>query len=103
MSFSKFVFPVGFNQKTAKGDLFVKRNYGIPLQELCGKVLEDTRRLSTEAGHDPLTCGACRPHLETVRPVGPPCQPPIVMSILHRLLGCISLILSSRFDPKAED
>jgi hypothetical protein len=30
MSFGESVFLAGFNQKTAKGDLFVKRNYGIP-------------------------------------------------------------------------
>jgi hypothetical protein len=29
MSFGEFVFLAGFNQKTAKEDLFVKRNYGI--------------------------------------------------------------------------
>jgi hypothetical protein len=57
------MFLAGFNQKTTKGYLFVKRNYGISPRELRGKVLEDSRRLSNETGHDPLTCGA-RPHLE---------------------------------------
>jgi hypothetical protein len=30
MSFGESMFPVGFNQKTIKEDLFVKGNYGIP-------------------------------------------------------------------------
>jgi hypothetical protein len=64
MSFGESVFPAGFNQKTTKGDLFVKRNYGIPPRELRGKVREDSRRLSTEAELDPLTYRADRPHLE---------------------------------------
>jgi hypothetical protein len=103
MSFGKSVFPTGFNQKTTKGDLFVKRNYRIPLRELRGKTLEDSRRLSTKAGLDPLICGAGQPHLEDARPVGSLCQSPVVMSVLHRLLGCISAVTLSRFDPKAED
>jgi hypothetical protein len=103
MSFGESVFLVGFNQKTAKEDLFIKRNYRIPPRELRGKTLEDSRRLSTKAGLNPLTCGASRPYLEAAWPVGPPCQPPVVMSILHRLLGCISVVISSQFDPKAED
>jgi hypothetical protein len=86
----------GFNQKTAKGELFVKRNYRISSWKLRGKVPKDSRRLSTEARLDPLPCGAGRP-------VGHPCQPPVVMSVLHRLLGCISAVLSSRFDPRVED
>jgi hypothetical protein len=69
MSFSESVFLAGFNQKTAKEDLFIKRNYGIPPRELCGKVPEDSRRLSTKARHDPLTCGTGRPHLEAARPM----------------------------------
>jgi hypothetical protein len=70
MSFGEFVFLAGFNQKTAKGDIFVKTNYGIPLRELREKVPKDSRRLSTEVGHDPLTCGAGWPHLGAARPVG---------------------------------
>ena len=50
MSIGEFVFPAGFNQKTVKGDLFVKGNHGIPPRDQRGKVLEDSRRLSTEAG-----------------------------------------------------
>ena len=57
MSFGESVFSAGFNQKTVKGDLFVKGNHGIPLQEQRGKVPKDSRRLSTEARLDPLTYG----------------------------------------------
>jgi hypothetical protein len=56
------MFPAGFNQKTAKGDLFIKRNYGIPPRKLRGKVLEDSRRLFTEGDHMSLTCGAAQYH-----------------------------------------
>jgi hypothetical protein len=55
------MFPIGFNQKTTKGDLFIKRHYGIPPRELRGKVPKDSRRLSTEAGLDPLTYGLVGP------------------------------------------
>jgi hypothetical protein len=58
MSFGKSVFLVGFNQKTAEGDLFVKRNYEILPRELRGKTLEDSKSLSTKGYHMPLTCGA---------------------------------------------
>jgi hypothetical protein len=40
MSFGEYVFPAGFHQKTTKGDIFIKRNYGIASWELRGKVLE---------------------------------------------------------------
>ena len=52
----------GFNQKTTKEDLFVKGNYGILPCKQCGKILEDSRRLSTEADPEGLPCGADRPH-----------------------------------------
>ena len=92
MSFGDFVLSAGFNQKTAIEDIFVKGNYGIPLRQQRGKTLEDYRRLSTEA--EPVRAG---------RPVGPPCQPPVVMSVLHRLKDCIFTVYSSRFDPRAHD
>ena len=57
MSFGEFVFSAGFNQKTIKGDLFVKGNHGILPRNQRGKVPEDSRRLSTEAWLNPLTCG----------------------------------------------
>ena len=63
MSFGESVFSVGFIQKTVKGDLFVKGNYGIPSCKQREKILEDSRRLSTEADPEGLPCGAGRPHL----------------------------------------
>jgi hypothetical protein len=63
MSFGEYVFPAGFNQKITKKDLFIKENYGNPLRNQYEKTLEDSRRLSIEAGLDPLTCGAGRPYL----------------------------------------
>ena len=33
MSFGEYVTAGGFNQKTAKEDLFIKENYGIPLRK----------------------------------------------------------------------
>ena len=41
MSFGESVFSAGFNQKTAKEDLFVKGNHVNPRRYLCGKTLED--------------------------------------------------------------
>jgi hypothetical protein len=64
--------------KTVKADLYVRSNNVIPPQNLCEKVLEDSRRLSTKA--DPE--GA-------VRPVGPSVSLPIAMVVPHLLLGCI--------------
>ena len=57
MSFGESVFLAGFNQKTIKEDLFVKGNYKIPSRIQCGKILEDFRRLSTEADLEGLPCG----------------------------------------------
>ena len=61
------MFLVGFNQKAAKEDLFVKENHGIPPCKQRGKTLEDSRRLSTEADLEPLPCGAGRLHLQAGR------------------------------------
>ena len=58
MSFGEFVFSIGFMQKTVKGDLFVKGNYGVPPRKWRGKILEDSRRLSIEADLEWLPCGA---------------------------------------------
>jgi hypothetical protein len=44
MNFGEFVFSAGFNQKTAKEDLFVKGNYEILSCKQCGNTLEDSRR-----------------------------------------------------------
>jgi hypothetical protein len=62
MSFGESMFLVGFNQKTAKEDLFIKRNHGIPPRKQRGKNLENSRRLSTKADPEPLPCGAGWPH-----------------------------------------
>jgi hypothetical protein len=48
MSFDEYVFSVGFIQKTAKGDLFIKGNHRIPLQKQRGKTLEHSRKQTTE-------------------------------------------------------
>ena len=97
------MFLVGFNQKAAKEDLFVKENHGIPPCKQRGKTLEDNRRLSTEAEPMPLACGASQPHLQAGRSVGPTCLSPLAMLVLQRLKDCISAIYSSRFDPRAQD
>ena len=44
MSFGESVFSAGFNQKTAKEDLFIKGNHGILPQKQRGKTLEDSPR-----------------------------------------------------------
>jgi len=61
MSFGESVFSAGFIHKTDKGDIFVKGNYGIPPRKQREKILEDYRRLSTEANPEGLPCGASRP------------------------------------------
>ena len=63
MSFGESVFSAGFIHKTIKGDLFVKGNYGILLRKQRGKILEDSRSLSTEADPEGLPYGAGQPHL----------------------------------------
>ena len=78
MSFGEFVFSAGFNQKTAKEDLFVMGNHGIQQQDQRRKTLEDSRRLSTEAGPNPLPCGAGRPIDPTYRSF-------LATFVLHRL------------------
>ena len=100
MSFGEYVLLVGFNQKTAKEDLFVKGNHGIPPRKQRGKTLEDSRRLSTEAKPMPLTGGVGWPHLQASQPVGSTWQSLVVTSVLHRLKDCISAVYSSWFDPR---
>ena len=78
MSFGESVFSAGFIQKTAKEDLIVEGNYGIPPRYLRGKTLEGFRRQITEAGHMSLTPGAARPQ-------GPPLVSLLRMSGPHRL------------------
>jgi len=59
------VFSAGLIHKTIKGDLFLEGNYGIPPRKQRGKILEDSRRLSTKA--DPKGCH--------VGLAGPTCRP----------------------------
>ena len=93
MSFGESMFSAGFIQKTVKEDLFVKGNYGIPPRKQCGKILEDSRRLFTEADPEGLPCGAARPHLHAARPLGPSVSLCVTMSVLHHQLGCIYVVL----------
>ena len=74
MSFGESMFPVGFNQKTAKEDLIVKGKYGVPLWYLCGKTLEGSRSHMTEAEGHPLTGGATWPACGAALPL---LSPPI--------------------------
>ena len=97
------MFSVGFIKKTVKGDLFIKGNYGILPRKQHGKILEDSRRLSTEADPEGLPCGASWPHLHADQPMGPTSQPPLRKSVLHHLLDCIYAFLSSRFDPRVQN
>ena len=71
ISFGESVFSTGFIQKTAKEDLIVEGNYGIPPRYPRGKSLEGSRRQTTEAGLDPIPCGAGRPIGGMLRPCGP--------------------------------
>jgi hypothetical protein len=67
---------------------------------LLRKTLEDTKRQPSATKPRWLPCGAGRPHLQAVRPVGGTNQPPLHTSVLHHLLDCIYAILLSRFDPR---
>jgi len=68
MSFGESMFSAGFIQKTIKGDLFVKGNYGIPPHKQRGKILEDSRRVFTEVDPEGVPCGASRPYLQAIGP-----------------------------------
>jgi hypothetical protein len=68
MSFGKFIFFVGFTQKTAKEDLNIKRYREIILWRIHGKVLENTRGLHAKAGLKSLPGGARRPHPSAALP-----------------------------------
>ena len=50
-----------------------------------------------------LPCGASWPHCQDSQPVGPPYQPPVAMSILHRLKDHIYAIHLSLFDSRVQD
>jgi hypothetical protein len=85
MSLGESVISAGYIQKTIKGDLHVRGNLRIPPQELRGKTLEDSKRLSTEAHPEGIPCGADQP-------VGSPHQPLVATLVSHHLLSCISAI-----------
>jgi hypothetical protein len=82
ISFGESVISAGFIHKTVKTDLHVRVNNAIPPQNLRGKILEDSRRLSTEEEDQPLPCGAGWPP-------GPPVSLLASMAVPHRLLDCI--------------
>jgi hypothetical protein len=92
MSYVESMISAGFNKKTVKADLHVRVNYAIPPRNQCGKVLEDSRGLHTEARGEALTCGARRPRLQASRPLWAPPIILVVMLISHCFLGCISVI-----------
>ena len=93
MSFGESVFSAGFIQKTVKADLHVRINRAYLPRNGHQKVPEDFRGHHTEAGAEGLPCGASRPHLQAAQPLGPPISPCLIISVLHRLLGCIYTIL----------
>ena len=103
MSFGESMFLAGFIQKTAKEALSVTGNHGIPPRNRYGKTLEDSRSRITKAEHVSLTCGATRPHWQATWPLVGPLVSHVATSVLHRLLGCISAVISSRFDPRVKD
>jgi hypothetical protein len=103
MSFGRSMFLAGFIQKAIKGDLFIKENYKIPSRNQRGKTLEHFGRQLTEVEPEGLPCEAGQPHLQGGRPMGPTSQPSLRKSVLHRLLGCIYIILSSWFDPRVHN
>jgi hypothetical protein len=81
------MFLAGFNQKTAKENLFIKGNYRIPSRKQRWKTLEDSRRLSTEAEHMSLTYGVGWPHMQAARPLGPTVSP----SLLRRFFTALRI------------
>jgi hypothetical protein len=103
MSFYESVFPTGFNQKTAKEDLFVKVNYGILPRKQRGKTLEDSRRLSTEAEPMPLTCGAGQPTYMAAALWGPHVSSPLLCLFSTALRIASPPFYSSWFDPRTQD
>ena len=103
MSFGEYVTVGGFNQKTVKWGLFVKANHVYPRWYRLAKTLEHSRRQPTKADLKGMTCGAGRPHLQAGRPMGSTYQPPLQMSVLHRLLDCIYVVLLSRFDSRVHN
>ena len=96
MSFGESEFSAVFIQKTIKVDQDVRFNHAYPQRKQPQKVPEDSRGLHTEAKGEASLGGAGQP-------LGPTCQPPVAMLVLHHLLDCIYVIYSSRFYPRAQD
>ena len=92
MNFGESVFSAGFNQITAKENLIVKGNYGILPRYQRGKTLEGSRRRITEAGLNPLTCGAAPPMGGAGQPLWDPLISLLHMSVVHRFKDCISVV-----------
>jgi hypothetical protein len=82
----------GYIQKTIKADLHVRSNNAIPPWNLHEKVLEDSRRLSTEVDLEGWHVGLAGPTCKTASFVGPSVSLPIAVAIPHRLLGCIYVV-----------
>ena len=78
------MFSAGFIHKTAKDDLIVEGNYGIPPWYLRGKTLEGSRRQITEVGLDP-PCGASQPIGGAAQPLWAPPISLLCMSVPHHL------------------
>ena len=93
MSFGESIFSARFIQKTVKADLDVRLNHAYPQQK---QLPEGSRRLK-RTPHQSRGW----PYLYSSWPLGPTCQPPVAMLVLHHLLDCIYVIYSSRFDPRA--
>ena len=89
MSFGEYIFFTGFIQKTVKVDLHVRFNRTYPQRNGHQKTLEDSRGLRAEAEMQRLLGGVSWTHLQADRPLGPTVSLRVVMSVLHRLLGCI--------------
>ena len=92
MSFGESVFSTGFNHKNVKVDLHVRFNCAYPPRNEHQKTLEDSRGLHAEAESEGLPGGAIRPHLQAARPLGPPVDLCVAMSVLHHLLGRIYVV-----------
>ena len=57
------MFSAGFIKKTVKVDQIIKLNHAYLRRKQLQKVLEDTKRHSTEAGHERMLGRASQPHL----------------------------------------
>ena len=92
MSFGKYVFSIGFIQKTIDVDLHVRFNRTYPQRNRHQKTLEDSRGLRAKAKRQRLPGGVGQPHLYVGRPLGSNVSLRIAMSVLHHLLGCFYAI-----------